>query len=270
MNKQPKLFYFIALLCCINLTINASEIEVGAGIITTSIPDYIGSSEQKSYLLPFPYFYYKNESLEIDRNALTGFLWHKKNWYLDFSFSGSIPVKSHSNNARRGMRDLDWVGELGPALNYFLVGDPNSHQQVNLAFKSRKAVATNFSSMTDVGWIFGPSIHYQKLFPTFGYGELQLETELNINFANQKYLNYYYGVSVDEQGENRNFFSASRGYQGSNLNVGFTWKKNHWWVGSFIKFHALYGTKQQSSPLVENNNSWYIGAGFAWIFYKNK
>ena len=58
----------------------ASELEIGAGVFYASLPDYLGSDEQSSYLLPLPYLYYKNDKFELDRNVFTGYLWRSNDW----------------------------------------------------------------------------------------------------------------------------------------------------------------------------------------------
>lgn len=81
--------------------------EVGAGISVVDIPHYAGSEQSESYALPFPYFKYESKKVSLNRDGLKRYLLKSENWDLDISFSGTIPVDSDKNEARRGMSDLD-------------------------------------------------------------------------------------------------------------------------------------------------------------------
>lgn len=261
---------FSCLLTCLSLHTSASELEIGAGVFTATLPKYIGSNEQENYILPLPYFYYKSDKVQIDRNAFTGFLWHDKNWYLDISLSGNIPVKSDEVSIRQNMPDIDFVGEIGPAIKYYFSGTPQTEEQLSIAFNTRKAVALDFSNIASVGWHYSTSVHYKKTLQPLYHGELKLSTVLNINAADDKFLNYYYGVASQYQTDFRPSYQASSGYSGSSLSVGLTWRTPKVWIGSFIKYNNIQGSKQQHSPLVNTHNNWSFGVGGAWVFYSKK
>ena len=93
------------------------------------------------------------------------------------------------------MDDLDWVFELGPSLNYYLIGEPNSRQHLYLSLFARKAIATDFSGIDDIGWRYGPSVYYRVPIIEKADSQFSLAFRGNINFASDKYLDYYYGVT---------------------------------------------------------------------------
>jgi outer membrane protein len=250
------------------LPLEAAELELGVGPFVTSLPKYIGSDEQDDYFLPFPYIYYKSSKIEVDRNAFTGFLWHKNNWYLDFSASGNIPVKSNDTKARYGMPDIDFVGEVGPVVKYFFVGDFDISEKLFLGIHTRKAFSSDFSSIKTVGWSYGVSLEYSKKQPSFFYGNLSINTSINVDFSDDDYLNYYYGVTDQYTRTGRDTYAAKGGYKGSSLSLGFTWDNDRVWLGSFIKYNVLNGSQQQDSPLVKKDNNVSLGLGLVWIFYK--
>ena len=165
------------------------------------------------------------------------------------------------------MDDLNWVGELGPELKYYLRGEPNSDLQLSLAFNVRKAYATDFSTIENVGWNYGVSLAYRNIISPIFNGELQLDSAITTNFADERYLNYYFGVNDQEQTINRAMYQAEQGYQGSSLHIGFTWKKDNFWLGSFLKYHLLSGAVQHNSPLVKAKSNLSAGLGLVWILY---
>src|SRR5512143_2800128 len=68
--------------------------ELGVGIGGLTLPDYRGSNEQRNLLFPIPYFVYRGEILEVDRERVRGLLFKTERVELDFSLNGSPPVKS--------------------------------------------------------------------------------------------------------------------------------------------------------------------------------
>jgi len=253
-----------------------SKMEIGAGAFALNLPHYLGSDQSDAYVVPFPYFYYLDDKYKVDRNQFTGKIWQDNHFYLDISASGGVKVNSDDNTARRGMDDLDWVFELGPSIKYYLQGDPQASDYFYLEFFTRKAAATDFKSMTNVGWRYGPSVSYQKHFSGHalpellaGHGaELELTVRANVNFSDDRYLNYYYGVPERFISQSRVAFDSDGGYAGSDISAGLTYKVNQWWIGGFARYYNLSGAEYIDSPLVKQDNNWALGFGVAWIFYQ--
>ncbi len=88
--------------------------ELGVGVGAITLPDYRGSDESHTYVLPVPYFVYRGEHLKADRNGVRGMLYDSDKVDLNISISGTIPVHSKDNAARRGMADLKPAIEVGP------------------------------------------------------------------------------------------------------------------------------------------------------------
>jgi outer membrane protein len=247
-------------------------IEIGIGAFSVHLPQYLGSDQSDSYVVPLPYFYYLDDDFKVDRNQFTGKLWQDNNFYLDLSASAGLKVNSEDNTSRIDMPDLDWVFELGPSIKYYLTGDPQKSSYLYAEFFTRKATATDFSSFTNVGWRYGPSITYQQAFSSHwinqGKGLFELTTRANINFSDSRYINYYYGVSPLYQKKSRQAYQSDGGYAGSDISVGLTYKVNDWWLGGFARYYYLSGAEYEASPLVKQQSNWSLGFGVAWIFYK--
>jgi len=266
-----KLFGGILLLIACSQNVAAkpkSQLEIGAGLFSVQLPHYVGAQQRKTYLLPTPYIYYSSDEFKVERNQLTGFLWKHESWQLDLSAGAGISINSEDNNAREGMPDLDWVFELGPSLKYFILGSPASNDRLYGEFFARKAIATDFSSVGNVGWRYGPSMSYHRDLYINGEKELILTLRANINYSDAKYLNYYYGIKSDFVTPTRAIFEAKSGYAGSDFSMGLTYKTSNFWYGGFVRYYALRDSVEQYSPLVFEQDSWAAGLGFAWIFYK--
>ncbi len=249
-----------------------ATLEIGIGAFAMHLPQYLGSDQTDSYVVPLPYIYYLDDDFKIDRNQFTGKLWQDNHFYLDISASGGVKVNSEDNAARTDMPDLDWVFELGPSIKYYFSGDPQQSSYVYAEFFTRKATATDFSSFTDVGWRYGPSVTYQKAFSSAAIsqekGEFEFTARANINFSDDKYINYYYGVDTQYQQTERQAYESNGGYAGSDISLGLTYKIKDWWLGGFARYYYLSGAEYDASPLVKQHSNWSLGFGVAWIFYQ--
>ena len=83
------------------------------------LPDYPGSKQSHASGLALPYFAYRGRVLRSDeKGALRGRLIKTERVELDLSFDGAFSSDSGENDARRGMPDLDWMGEVGPRVEW--------------------------------------------------------------------------------------------------------------------------------------------------------
>ncbi|MGO2478105.1 MAG: MipA/OmpV family protein [Pseudoalteromonas sp.] len=263
-----KIYWVLTLLIfSCSSTFAASKLEVGGGVFMADIPHYLGAEQSEQYILPMPYIRYQSDELDIDRNNFTGYLWQSNNLHLDISAGASLAVDSKDNRARQGMDDLDWVFELGPSLNYYFLGSPKTAKHFYVGLFTRKAIATDFGSVTNAGWRYGPNIYFEA--PLISHEKYQLTTSISINanFADSRYLNYYYGITQINSSEIRSEFSSRSGYSGSDLSIGLNLDSKKYWLGGFIKYHHLADSKQQHSPLVKQNSNVSLGLGVAWKFY---
>jgi len=217
--------------------------------------------------MPVPYIRYQSDELDVDRNSFTGYLWHYNNIHLDISAGVSLAVDSDDNQAREDMDDLDWVFELGPSINYYFLGGPQATQQFYIGLFTRKAMATDFASITNVGWRYGPSIYFESPLVVSANYEVTTSIRANANFADDRYLNYYYGISALDSRTARTMFDTQSGYSGADLSLGLNFDSKKYWLGGFIKYHHLADSKQQQSPLVKQDSNISFGFGVAWKFY---
>lgn len=275
------MFLSVMLLSTVPLKVMASEepikqkaeskLEIGVGAFAMQLPQYVGSDQSDSYIVPLPYVYYLDENIKIDRNQFSGKLFQNNHFYIDLSASGGVKVNSEDNVARSDMPDLDWVFELGPSIKYYFSGSPQHKSFFYSEFFTRKATATDFHSITNAGWRYGPSITYQNAFSLadidLGRGEFEFTTRLNANFSDDRYLNYYYGVTEEDSQVNRDYYNSNGGYAGSDISFGLTYKIDKWWFAGFARYYNLSGAEHDDSPLVKQNSNWSMGFGIAWIFY---
>ena len=245
------------------------QLDLGIGAFALSIPDYPGSNEQSNYIVPMPYIYYRDDKVAVDRQGITSSLWQHNNIYFDLSASAGIPAKSKNNRARSGMPDIDWTFGLGTSLKYYWQGDPLAKNTFYSEVFARKVIATDFSSLDNIGWHSGFSTTIERDSSVLGYAA-KWSTKININVNSDKYLDYYYGVQSQYQTSQRNTFASRSGYAGADISSGVMIKLPSFWVGGFVKYYSFKHSEQIHSPLLTDNQGWAVGIGLLWIFYNNK
>jgi len=141
-----------------------SQWELGAGLTVLDIPFYPGASQSKTYLLPIPHVFYRSEKLEIDNGLEATFLKTQRTRF-NLSADFAVPVNSKDSDAREGMPDLDLAIQIGPSLEVTLAGGRFKPSHFRLELPVRAAIATDFRSAENVGWVFEPRLTYETRRP---------------------------------------------------------------------------------------------------------
>ncbi len=136
--------------------------ELGVGLAALQLPDYRGSDENRFYLLPYPYFIYRGDIVQVDQERVSGRIFKTDKVLLDISLYGQVPVKSSDNDARTGMPDLDPTFEVGPSLNITLLDNRQDRYKLNLDLPVRPVFSTDFRSVRYEGWVFSPRLAFEK------------------------------------------------------------------------------------------------------------
>jgi MipA family protein len=239
--------------------------EVGLGVAGLSLPDYRGSDERRAYLLPLPYFKYRGKSLQIDREGARGKLFSSERIRLELSASVGPPARSNDNEARRGMPDIDPTFEMGPLLEITLSRDSLHRRSWTVRLPWRAVAATDFSHVNGIGWVFAPSLNYEK-----HQGGWDLGATAGPIYASEKYHDYFYEVTPDFATVMRPAYDATSGYSGSRLTFTASRRFRGFWVGAFARFDELSGAAFDDSPLFRKKTSFMAGAGIAWILAESK
>lgn len=262
------LAFLLLLLTCQQVQAKAI-FEAGVGVFGISLPDYPGAKEQTAYVLPFPYFYYKDDRITVDREGLVGSLLQGDKWEIDASFSAGIPVRSDEAEIREGMPDLDWTLEAGPRLLYYLSGSDNSNRYVRTQLFARKALATDATYLHQVGYRAGGGVEFrQKL--NLNDREWIFTSRATAYWANGEFLDYYYGVPDNLATDVRPAYSNHSGYAGSEVSVGLTVRFKKVWLGGFTRYQNFSGAQQSGSALMQTTSSWTVGLGAVWIIKSNR
>ena len=240
--------------------------EAGAGLAVLSIPDYRGSADQRTYAFPIPYFVYRGEVLQIDREKVRGLMFKSERWELDVSLNGSVPVKSDKDEARQGMPNLSPTVEVGPQLTYKIADNSRYRLQLQVPVRAVEAVKGGIHS---AGWLVNPllNLDIKNVGPGGGWN---LGLAGGPIWADARYHNYFYGVDPAYATPQRPAYTASGGYSGTRFVMAMSKRFTNMWVGGFVQANDLHGTAFDDSPLLKRKTSYSAGVGVSWILGRSE
>jgi outer membrane scaffolding protein for murein synthesis (MipA/OmpV family) len=236
--------------------------EAGAGIGATALPHYRGSDQSRTWVLPVPYLVYRGEEIKVDDRRFRGLFFDSDRVELEFSLSGSPPVKD--NDARRGMPDLDATLEIGPSLNIALYRSDDRTERLEARLPVRTVFSSDFSHVRQAGWVFQPNLNLD--FKNFlGNRGWNLGLQGSLIYADRRYNRYFYSVDPMFAVTDRPAFDASGGFGGANLLAAVSKRFPGFWVGAFAKWDSLGGAVFADSPLIRTRSNFSGGFAVAWI-----
>ncbi len=237
--------------------------ELGLGVGAVSFPDYRGSDQRQTYLLPSPYFVYRGEFLRSDRKGLRGVFFDSERLELNLSLSGSVPVDSDGNEARRGMPDLRPTIELGPSLDIALWKSADRRHALDLRLPVRWALRVG-GRPRDVGLVFSPRLNLDVIDPA-GFKDWRLGVLAGPIFTDRRNNAYYYDVAEEFATAERPAYASSGGYAGSQVLLALSKRYPRYWVGFFARYDTLRGAAFDDSPLLRSKSMFAAGLAISWI-----
>ena len=244
--------------------------EAGVGVSVIDFPEYRGSAERRTWVLPFPYIVYRGDYLKADeRRGVRGLFFKTESVELDVSFNGTVPVKSSENAARQGMPDLDATLEVGPSLNFSLLKSADRKTTLELRLPVRGVLASDFSYVDFVGWVFQPTLNVDTR-DAFGYAGWKLGFLGGPVYSDGRYNRYFYAVDPAFATATRPAYSPGGGYGGAQFIAALSKRYRDFWIGGFGKWDTLNGAVFADSPLVTARQSWSGGIAIAWMVDESK
>jgi len=233
------------------------------------LPDYPAAGQNHLQGIGLPYVVYRGKFLRAgDKGIIRGRLLHTDRMELDVSLSGSFPTDSEDNDARSGMRDLDWLGEVGPRLQITLARAARD-AKIELELPVRAVFSTDFSSFGHEGYVFAPEIAYQN--ERFGGRDIALKFSVTAKFANKDVADYFYGVPSGSVTARRAAFTAKAGYMGTRVQLGFIEKmSSRWKMFAVLAADLHHGAANEDSPLFINKTNFNVGGGLIWSFWQSR
>lgn len=271
MNNLVRLLLVLSSLPCLPAAFAQTDIkpqwEIGAGIASIDLPLYRGSQERRSYLLPIPYFIYRGETFQVNRERVRGLIFRHGNVEMDVSLNGSLPAKSKDSAARQGMPDLDWALEIGPSLNVHLYYSEDKKTNLDLRLPLRSVTATDFVHFQNIGWLLQPQLDLDIY--DIGHSGWNIGLMGGLVLTDQRYQQYFYDVAPQYATATRPAYTAGGGYSGTQFIFFLNKRQNGRRIGSFIKWDGLEGAVFADSPLVKRKQYFTIGFAITWVLDKS-
>ena len=240
--------------------------EVGgfAGSLTT--PAYPASAERLSRTLVLPYFIYRGEHLNVDRDGIDARLQVAPGYELDWGVSGSFPARSNDVLARQGMPDLGTLLELGPRLKVKLPS-PGTGLRMGLDLPLREVLEVNGGTRSQ-GVVFEPTLVLDAANVGDGWS---LTAKAGLTWGDQAMNQYFYGVAPLYATAQRPSFDAQSGLMSARASLS-TSKS----LGPDLRVFGYarmdyYGLgTNTASPLFLQNSSPTWGLGLTWTLGRSE
>ena len=236
--------------------------ERGLGVAALRLPDYRGSDQSSTYLLPLPYVVYRGEWLRADRDGARALLLKAERVKVDVSVAASAPARSRDDAARSGMPNLPPTVEFGPNVNVELLQSADRRVRLDLRLPLRAPVTVQRSPHA-IGLTFSPNLNLDFKGVGGGWNVGVLGGPL---FADRKYHEYFYGVDAVYATPQRPAYTASGGYAGWQALAAVSRRFGSTWVGAFVRYDSLRGSVFNASPLVRQDHEVTVGIGVSWVF----
>jgi len=232
--------------------------EIGAVLGGSKMPAYKGSEGSKEYYLIFPYFVYRGDILNVDRESITGRFFKSEK----LEANTSIFIDINDNDAARfGMPDLDPVIlAVGPTIKYFFRRSATAGYDFYLDFPIRAAISGNDDfNLTYRGLQAKINLHYKNK-KMFGSPKCELGIAGGIAFYNSELADYYYGVDDEYITSTRPQFDAEAGYAGASVSLDLMYNFTDWLaIRSYTRLDLLHGSSFEDSPLMNESVTTVVG-----------
>ena len=244
--------------------------EVGVFGMAARVPFYRGSDEYKTYAFPLPFFIYRGDYIQADKDGVRGSFYKGYRFELELSMSGNPPV-TDEGGARTGMPDLDPLLELGPAARFFLYNGEKV-RAIFLEAAVRGVVSIDMSDLSPgyEGLKSSLSLVLAGFKPTPA-SRWTAGLKTGLDFSDRDYHGYFYDVDEAYVTADRPYYHSQGGYSGA---FASGWLSRRLFDGVSAALYArldnVAGAVYEASPLVRAQNSYMVGVGFTWKIAQSK
>ncbi len=239
--------------------------ELGAFGLAASQQAYPGSDTQLKRALALPYFTYRGQWLRADRETLGLRAVKTDRAELDLGLAASFGGGDDEIEARKGMRELGTLVELGPRLKLRLGEGPGGGRW-RAEFPLRGVFDLN-DGASYRGLAFEPKL----LFERQTAGGWRYGTSLSFIIANRRLAEDFYSVGPQDVAPERPAYAASGGLVATRLGVSMTraWGRD-WRIIGFARYDSVQGAANEDSPLVRKKGGGSLGIGLAYTFLRSQ
>ncbi len=242
--------------------------EAGIALGAFYLPDYPGADESRDRYFGAPFVFYRGEIFRADRDGgVRSRIINKEKTEFDFSIQAAFPTNSEDNEARQGMEDLDWIGEIGPRFVYHF--KRSKIYDLALKLPVRYVFSTDLSDWAERGFTFNPQLMYKYYLNS--KRDMYVTTKIEGTWATKKLMDYFYEVDENDATADRPEYNAQSGYMATTAGISLT--KNiddKFFIFTSISLNYYQDAANKRSPLLKDETTESYSAGFAWAFYQSE
>lgn len=242
--------------------------EVGGFALGVSQQAYPGSDQQVQRVLPLPFFIYRGEFFRADRDTVGLRAFKTPEFEVDIGFAGAFGSSANDIEARRGMRDIGTLVELGPRLKWNLVnlgkGPGNGRWRAEFPLR---AVFDLDDRAAHRGLSFEPKLVFERQ----ALGGWAYSASISAIVADQKLASTFYEVSPAEATAQRAAYAAKSGLVAWRLSTSASRSLGpDWRLFGFVRMNSVAGAANETSPLVRQQNGASVGVGLIYTWMRSE
>jgi MipA family protein len=268
--RAPRRWLALACIGAISTSVIAQDAaglalwEVGGVAFGVSQQAYPGSDQQVNRAFPLPYLIYRGELLRADRETAGIRALKTDTFELDVGLAGSFGAGSGALDARRGMRELGTLVELGPRLKWRLGATPDGGR-LTAEFPLR-AVFDLSDRGAYRGVSFEPRLTYARQSGPWRYG-----ASAGAIVADTRLAQTFYQVNPAEAIAGRPAYTAESGLVAWRLGGSFSRSLSRdWSLFGFARLDSVAGAANESSPLVRRTTGASVGLGVSYTWLRSQ
>lgn len=238
--------------------------EVGGASFAVSQQAYPGSDQQVNRAVVLPFFVYRGELLRADRENAGIRALKTETFELDVGLAGSFGASGGALDARRGMRELGTLVELGPRLRWRLGTTPDGGR-LSAEFPLR-AVFDLGDKAAHRGTSFEPRLVYARQTGPWRYG-----ASVGAIVADTRLARTFYQVDPTEAVVGRPAYSAESGLVAWRLGGSVSRRLSRDWIlFGVARLDSVAGAANESSPLVRRKSGGSLGLGVSYTWMRSE
>jgi outer membrane scaffolding protein for murein synthesis (MipA/OmpV family) len=241
--------------------------ELGVAAGGTCSPDYPAADKNSLHGLALPYVIYRGDLLRLGKDSIAKGVFIDNDYIeLNVSLAASFNANSSDNNARRGMPDLDYLGEIGPQLKIKLGEWYGGKTELQLP--ARAVFSTDFSRVDHRGYLFNIKLIHER--KNIFNSKINMDSSIVSSFATKKLHEYFYRVEPKFATATRPAYEADGGYLGSEITLGLSYSLTDR-VKAYVGGHVGYygGSANENSPLFRQKVNSSIYVAFTWSIFQS-
>lgn len=269
----PRLTACLALVGAACLPVRATEVpragpplwEIGAFAFGVTQQAYPGSDTQLQRALALPYLVYRGQWLRADRETVGLRAVKTDRMELDLGVAASFGGGDDEIEARRGMRELGTLVELGPRLKWQL-GEGLGRGRWRAELPLRGVFDLN-----DGGSYRGLAFEPKLLFERQTAGGWRYGTALSAIIADRRLADDFYGVGPQDVAPGRPAYAARGGLVTTRLSLSVSRSVGpDWRIFGVARYDTVQGAANENSPLVRQKGGGSLGVGLTYTFARSQ